>query len=195
MPLPYGCARVSIVIQSSASAAARRRSCQVRSGSFGSVRWSVVIANQRASRSGSRRRRSATYEQLRGRGAPRGALEALADGDLERRADAVGRPDPRGDEGLPVAVLGVRELAEAAARLARRPRDRDVAPDRPSAAAPERSRMPSSRARLADRGRARPPLCRGGLARSPAPACARAVGHRRGHHVGGIVVGSSRRMP
>ena len=67
MPLPYGWARESTVIQSPASRAARRRSCQVRSVSPSSVRSSSPNANQRASSSGSRNRRSATNRSGVGR--------------------------------------------------------------------------------------------------------------------------------
>ena len=49
------------MIQSPASRAARRSSCQLRSGSLGSVRSSRPNANQRASSSGSWKRRSAMY--------------------------------------------------------------------------------------------------------------------------------------
>ena len=72
--LADGWARRSTVIQSAASRAARRRSCQVRSGSSRASRSSRPKANQRGSSSGSRRRRSATNEPARcGRGgSPRG---------------------------------------------------------------------------------------------------------------------------
>ncbi len=54
MPRAYGWARLSTVIQSSASRAARRRSCQVRSGSSARARSRRLNANQRGSRRSSR---------------------------------------------------------------------------------------------------------------------------------------------
>ena len=59
IPRPTGWARLSTVIQSPASRAARRRSCQARSGSSGRSRSSSLKANQRGSSSGSANRRSA----------------------------------------------------------------------------------------------------------------------------------------
>ena len=73
IPLPYGWASESTVIQSPASRAARRRSCQVRSVSRASVRSRRPKANQRASSSASWKRRSATNRSGVGR-SPRVAL-------------------------------------------------------------------------------------------------------------------------
>ncbi len=80
----YGCARVSTVIQSPASRAARRRSCQVRSVSPASVRSRRSKANQRASSSGSRSRRSATNSSGVARSSPWRRSEAALDR-LEQR--------------------------------------------------------------------------------------------------------------
>ena len=66
MPRPYGCASVSTVIQSAASRAARRRSCQVRSGSSVTRRSRMPKANQRTSSGSLRNRRSAMYRSVVG---------------------------------------------------------------------------------------------------------------------------------
>ena len=63
MPLPTGWARLSTVIQSPASRAARRSSCHVRSVSSTTSRSSRPNANQRASSFGSRSSRSAMKSQ------------------------------------------------------------------------------------------------------------------------------------
>ena len=119
MPFPNGWASVSTVIQSSASAAARRSSCHVRSGSFARVRWRVVIANQRASRSGSRSSRSATSRSSE--------VEAPLDArsKLRRmatwsgvRTPCVG-PIPGATKPLARAVFGIGELREGALKALR----------------------------------------------------------------------------
>ena len=76
--MPTGWARLSTVIQSPASRAARRRSCQARSGSSGRSRSSRPNANQRSSSSGSWNRRSAMYERAGGALAPGRVPEARA---------------------------------------------------------------------------------------------------------------------
>ncbi len=121
MPLPYGWASESTVIQSPASRAARRRSCQVRSVSAASVRSSSPNANQRASSSGSRKSRSATNRSAVGRSSPGRVPEAARDGGQERPADAVDEPDARarraaGRRGTPGRRAFVRPAVSAVAK-------------------------------------------------------------------------------
>ena len=113
MPLPYGWARVSTVIQSSASAAARRRSCQVRSGSPGErplerrdrepARLALRLAEQAIGDEqelGRRARRRDAFSKPRRTATCSGV-----------RTPCVG-PMPGRDERLAGAVLGIGELAE-----------------------------------------------------------------------------------
>ena len=96
MPLPYGWARSSTVIQSPASRAARRRSCQVRSGSVGErpleqAEGEPARPRARARGTAGRRRTAAASARSRARRLP----EAAGDGGHERPADAVDRADAR----------------------------------------------------------------------------------------------------
>ena len=194
MPLPNGCASVSTVIQSSASAAARRRSCHVRSGSRGRVRWSVVIANQRASRSGSRRSRSATRRSSEVDALRDALLEALPERDLEGRADAVGRPDPGRHERLAGAVLRIGELAERRRRAVRRtqPGRKGVGELAPSSTA-RSGREGLARGPGADRRGPASARASSGVVVDAAIACSVAV--MQGHVVPRPVVSGTRRIP
>ena len=114
MPLPYGWASESTVIQSPASRAARRRSCQVRSVSVARVRSRRPKANQRASSSRSRNRRSARNRSGVGRspcGSRCGSHAATA-ASSGQRTPWIGA-DARRDALLALQVLRVGEVGEA----------------------------------------------------------------------------------
>ena len=102
------------MIQSPASRAARRRSCQVRSVSVASVRSRRPKANQRASSSASRNRRSARNSSGCRPVTARRVAEPALHGGEERPADAVDGADAGRDALLPGEVVGIGQIGEAA---------------------------------------------------------------------------------
>ena len=183
-PCRYGWASASTVIQSSASRAARRSSCHVRSGFGGQRALQGSNANQRASRSGSRRRRSQTSSSS---AATRRFASPLEAARRARPGAACGRrasarcPARRA---LPGAVLGIGELGGAPRRAAANSAGLEVGRRAPRPSASARVCRSATTAR---RGRSRPTgRVRGGsLRRRPwplagGPPCRRA----RRRHIG-----------